>query len=78
MLTGALRVARAIYGGSSVLVHCSDGWDRTAQLSALAQVLLDPYYRTIEGMQVGGAFCVCVGGWGEGSATCMAARVGTD
>jgi hypothetical protein len=23
--------------------------DRTAQLSALAQVLLDPYYRTIEG-----------------------------
>ena len=24
--------------GVAVLVHCSDGWDRTAQLTALAQV----------------------------------------
>lgn len=31
-----------------VLVHCSDGWDRTPQIVALAQILLDPYYRTIE------------------------------
>jgi len=36
----------------SVLVHCSDGWDRTAQLTSLAQLLLDPYYRTIKGFQV--------------------------
>jgi len=36
----------------SVIVHCSDGWDRTAQVSALAQILLDPYYRTIEGLIV--------------------------
>ena len=34
----------------SVLIHCSDGWDRTSQLSALSQVLLDPYFRTIEGL----------------------------
>lgn len=33
----------------SVLVHCSDGWDRTSQLCSLAQVLLDPYYRTLQG-----------------------------
>ena len=34
---------------SNILVHCSDGWDRTAQLTSLAQLLLDPYYRTFEG-----------------------------
>lgn len=34
----------------NILVHCSDGWDRTAQLCALASVMLDPYYRTIEGL----------------------------
>ncbi len=32
----------------SVLVHCSDGWDRTPQIVALAEIMLDPYYRTIE------------------------------
>jgi len=35
--------------GRAVVVHCSDGWDRTAQLSALTQILLDPYYRTFVG-----------------------------
>ena len=38
--------------GCSVLIHCSDGWDRTAQLSSLAQILLNPYYRTFEGFQI--------------------------
>eukprot|EP00668_Euglena_longa_P046577 GGOE01062262.1.p1 GENE.GGOE01062262.1~~GGOE01062262.1.p1 ORF type:complete len:877 (-),score=204.90 GGOE01062262.1:179-2809(-) len=37
-------------GDRSVLVHCTDGWDRTAQVCALAQLLLDPYYRTIVGL----------------------------
>jgi len=32
-----------------VLVHCSDGWDRTPQLCALAQLCIDPYYRTLRG-----------------------------
>jgi myotubularin-related protein 1/2 len=32
-----------------VLVHCSHGWDRTSQVVALAEILLDPFYRTIEG-----------------------------
>ncbi len=36
----------------TVVVHCSDGWDRTAQTCALASLLLDPYYRTVHGFQV--------------------------
>ena len=34
-----------------VIVWYSDGWDRTSQLVALASLLLDPYYRTINGFQ---------------------------
>ncbi|CAF3566019.1 unnamed protein product [Rotaria socialis] len=34
-----------------VLIHCSDGWDRTPQITTLAEIMLDPYYRTIEGFQ---------------------------
>jgi len=37
---------------SNILIHCSDGWDRTAQLCSLSQLMLDPYYRTFEGFQV--------------------------
>jgi Myotubularin-like phosphatase domain len=32
-----------------VLVHCSHGWDRTSQVASLAQLLLDPHYRTRAG-----------------------------
>ncbi|KAL8002802.1 putative C2 domain, FYVE zinc finger, protein-tyrosine phosphatase, catalytic, Myotubularin family [Plasmopara halstedii] len=49
ILQGASEVATHLERGDAVLVHCSDGWDRTAQLSALAQIMLDPYYRTLEG-----------------------------
>lgn len=35
-----------------ILLHCSHGWDRTSQVSALAQLLLDPYYRTRNGFAV--------------------------
>lgn len=34
---------------ASVVVHCSDGWDRTTQVCSLAQICLDPYYRTLDG-----------------------------
>ena len=37
---------------AQVLVHCSDGWDRTAQLTATSMVLLDPFYRTIKGFEI--------------------------
>ncbi|KAF6838090.1 protein phosphatase [Colletotrichum plurivorum] len=53
VLNGADIIARQIwYRHSHVLIHCSDGWDRTSQLSALGQILLDPYFRTIEGFMV--------------------------
>lgn len=32
-----------------VLLHCSHGWDRTSQVAVIAQLLLDPYYRTCKG-----------------------------
>ena len=35
-----------------VLVHCSHGWDRTAQVTALTQLFLDPFYRTINGFKI--------------------------
>ncbi|XP_010423566.1 PREDICTED: phosphatidylinositol-3-phosphatase myotubularin-2-like [Camelina sativa] len=43
--------ARVAMESASVLVHCSDGWDRTTQLTSLACLLLDPYYRTFSGFQ---------------------------
>ncbi|XP_051786772.1 myotubularin-related protein 4 isoform X1 [Erpetoichthys calabaricus] len=53
MLKAAVLVSNAIEReGRPVLVHCSDGWDRTPQIVALAKILLDPFYRTIEGFQV--------------------------
>ncbi|GAA6059046.1 hypothetical protein JCM10212_001271 [Sporobolomyces blumeae] len=53
ILEGVHTVVRTIHlSNSHVLVHCSDGWDRTSQLSALPQVCLDPYYRTAQGFAV--------------------------
>jgi hypothetical protein len=90
ILAGSCAVAAALEAGAPCVVHCSDGWDRTAQVRgtrtalpsgwyciahshctvahshctvthtltgggrtaqvcALAQLLLDPHYRTTEG-----------------------------
>ncbi|GMF43871.1 unnamed protein product [Phytophthora fragariaefolia] len=53
ILDSAVEIVRIVKEQkSSVLIHCSDGWDRTAQLTALTELLIDPYYRTIQGFQV--------------------------
>ncbi|KAG5557118.1 hypothetical protein RHGRI_007400 [Rhododendron griersonianum] len=52
VLAGSAWIAaRIALESASVLVHCSDGWDRTTQLISLANLLLDPYYRTFKGFQ---------------------------
>lgn len=52
VIKAAYDSADYIRKGVPVLVHCSHGWDRTAQVCSLAQLLLDPFYRTMEGFQV--------------------------
>ncbi|KAA0720402.1 Myotubularin-related protein 1 [Triplophysa tibetana] len=53
LLAGAVRIADRIESGkTSVVVHCSDGWDRTAQLTSLAMLMLDSHYRSLRGFQV--------------------------
>lgn len=56
-IAGLMKAAAVVVQAVSnearpVLVHCSDGWDRTPQITALSQLLMDPYYRTIQGFQV--------------------------
>eukprot|EP01080_Neovahlkampfia_damariscottae_P007431 gene7431-11754_t len=52
IIQASIRVVSHIKNNVSVLIHCSDGWDRTPQVVGLSQILLDPYYRTLEGFQV--------------------------
>uniref|UniRef100_A0A672ZNT4 Myotubularin n=1 Tax=Sphaeramia orbicularis TaxID=375764 RepID=A0A672ZNT4_9TELE len=51
VLSGAIQVADKVSSGNSVVVHCSDGWDRTAQLTSLAMLMLDSHYRTLRGFE---------------------------
>ena len=53
VLLGATKIVHFVaHENLSVLVHCSDGWDRTAQLTSLSMLMLDGYYRTIFGFLV--------------------------
>ena len=53
MLDGVSLIARQVgLQHSHVLIHCSDGWDRTSQLSSLSQLCLDPYFRKLDGIMV--------------------------
>jgi len=52
LLKNANEISKILQNNNSVLIHCSDGWDRTAQLSSLSQMLIDPFYRTINGFAV--------------------------
>lgn len=53
ILKGVHRIIQAVnQEHKSVLIHCSDGWDRTAQLTTLASICLDSFYRTCKGLEV--------------------------
>ena len=49
LLVGASVIAEYLLNERNVLVHCGDGWDRTSQLCALAMLIIDPYFRTLDG-----------------------------
>ena len=46
------EISKLVSEGNNVLIHCSDGWDRTPQLCTISQILLDPYFRTFEGFAI--------------------------
>lgn len=53
ILAGAIRIADKVESNkTSVVVHCSDGWDRATQMTSLSMLMLDSYYREIEGFEV--------------------------
>jgi len=50
ILHSAIRIIKLVhFQSTSVTIHCSDGWDRTPQLSSLSMIMLDPYSRTLGG-----------------------------
>ena len=52
IIQASINIASAVKSGFSVLVHCSDGWDRASQVTAFSQLLIDPFYRTIKGYMI--------------------------
>ena len=45
-------MASLLCEGFSVVVNCSDGWDRTPQTSSLTKILLNKVFRTFSGFRV--------------------------
>ena len=52
LIKRSIDVAISIKEGMSVLIHCSDGWDRASQMTGFSQLLIDPYFRTLRGYMV--------------------------
>ena len=46
-----LSTRRISWDKLQIWLNFHAGWDRTAQVCSIAQVLIDPYYRTLQGVQ---------------------------
>lgn len=46
------KVAHSLLMEYNTLIKCHDGRERSPLISALAQLILNPYYRTLEGFPV--------------------------
>ena len=51
IVNSSISTVHSLMDNKAVLVHCTDGWDRTAQIAATTQILIDPYARTIQGFK---------------------------
>lgn len=53
VLQSAKQISRLIARNqSNVLVYCPDGTSVTCMITSLAQLYLDPYYRTFDGFKI--------------------------
>lgn len=52
LLAAVFTVTKLSVEKASLLVHCSDGWDRTSQVVSLSMLLIDDFYRTLTGFIV--------------------------
>ncbi|CAD8126792.1 unnamed protein product [Paramecium sonneborni] len=53
LIQGSVRIAMTLTKEKlNVLVHCLDGWDKTPQLVSLVQIMIDGYYRTLDGFMI--------------------------
>lgn len=52
LITTTFCMTKVLEESTSLVIHCSDGWDRTAQIVSLVKLCLDPHYRTISGFQI--------------------------
>jgi hypothetical protein len=51
LITAARIGVEKLHANAAVLVHCTDGWDRTTQVTGLVQLIVDPRTRTFDGFR---------------------------
>jgi len=50
-LDSCLMIRNAVLGQRAVLIRCEQGRDKSLLLASLVQIILDPYYRTVQGLE---------------------------